>query len=78
MLSTCSTCIILIELVFLLYMYCPLQEDIDAWYPKLKVGGLFAGHDFVTDGLHANGKALRRCTVTGCDNTAAYPSHLLQ
>ncbi len=30
--------------------YCGVREDLEAWYPKLKVGGLMAGHDF----LHAS------------------------
>lgn len=26
--------------------YKPVLEDLDAWYPKVKPGGLFGGHDF--------------------------------
>jgi len=28
--------------------YCGVKEDLEAWYPKLKVGGMIAGHDFLT------------------------------
>jgi len=30
--------------------YNGVLEDMNAWWSKLKVGGLFAGHDFVPDG----------------------------
>jgi hypothetical protein len=26
--------------------HASVQEDLRAWWPKLKVGGLFAGHDY--------------------------------
>ena len=26
--------------------YQPIKADLDAWYPKLKVGGVFGGHDY--------------------------------
>lgn len=32
------------------HSYRGCREDLEAWYPKLKTGGLFAGHDFI-DGL---------------------------
>lgn len=28
--------------------YCGVTEDLVAWYPKLRVGGILAGHDFLT------------------------------
>ena len=28
--------------------YCGVEEDILAWYPKLSLGGLMAGHDYLT------------------------------
>lgn len=35
--------------------YDGIREDLEAWWPLLKPGGLFAGHDFIKDGLNANG-----------------------
>jgi hypothetical protein len=28
--------------------YCGVQEDLALWWPKLKVGGMLAGHDYLT------------------------------
>jgi hypothetical protein len=28
--------------------YCAVLEDIYAWYPKLRIGGIIGGHDFLT------------------------------
>jgi hypothetical protein len=27
--------------------YCGVMEDLIAWYPKLRIGGIFAGHDYL-------------------------------
>jgi hypothetical protein len=35
--------------------YSGVKEDVEAWYPKLKEGALFAGHDFVPDGILQTG-----------------------
>jgi predicted O-methyltransferase YrrM len=32
-----------------------VKEDIAAWYPKIKAGGLLAGHDYVEDGITLHG-----------------------
>ena len=41
--------------------YAGLKEDIDAWWPKLKLGGMLAGHDFVPDGnIHAGEFGVQR------------------
>ncbi len=31
--------------------YAGVMEDLQAWWPKLKKGGLLSGHDFVPDGM---------------------------
>ena len=36
--------------------YDGVMEDLVAWYPKLQIGGVFAGHDFVPDGNLKEGK----------------------
>ena len=28
--------------------YCGVQEDLRNWWPKLRRGGIFAGHDYLT------------------------------
>eukprot|EP01031_Cornospumella_fuschlensis_P025083 gene25083-30297_t len=35
--------------------YAGVKEDLEAWWPKLRPGGLLAGHDFVPDGVHKEG-----------------------
>jgi hypothetical protein len=35
--------------------YDGVKEDLHAWWPKLKVGGVMAGHDFVEDGTNSAG-----------------------
>jgi hypothetical protein len=32
-----------------------VREDIETWYPKIKDGGLLAGHDYVEDGITVHG-----------------------
>jgi hypothetical protein len=31
------------------HMYEPVRTDIEAWWPKVKPGGLFSGHDYLTE-----------------------------
>jgi len=31
--------------------YKSVNQDIRAWYPKCKSGGLFSGHDYIPDGI---------------------------
>jgi len=31
------------------HSYESVKQDIEAWYPKCKVGGIFSGHDYVLD-----------------------------
>lgn len=40
--------------------YASVKEDIALWWPKVKVGGLFAGHDY----LHASSPGIFDCGVT--------------
>jgi hypothetical protein len=35
--------------------YDAVKEDLAAWYPKLKIGGILAGHDYVPDGKYQAG-----------------------
>jgi hypothetical protein len=35
--------------------YAGALEDLHAWYPKLRSGGLIAGHDFIPDGIKEEG-----------------------
>lgn len=32
--------------------YCGCKEDIEAWWPKVKHGGIMAGHDYITAAEH--------------------------
>jgi hypothetical protein len=34
--------------------YLPVKTDMNNWYPKLKIGGVFAGHDYM-DGVKRTG-----------------------
>ena len=36
--------------------YLGMMEDLRAWYPKVREGGLFAGHDYVEDGVNQAGE----------------------
>lgn len=36
--------------------YQPVLDDIDAYWPLVKPGGILAGHDWVVDGWHYNGQ----------------------
>lgn len=27
--------------------YCAVKKDLEAWWPKIKAGGIFSGHDFI-------------------------------
>lgn len=37
------------------HSYEAVKEDIKAWWPKIKPGGILAGHDWVSDGWHRHG-----------------------
>ena len=34
------------------HRYEQIKQDLDFWYPKLKLGGIFAGHDFNEGGVN--------------------------
>jgi hypothetical protein len=49
--------------------YAGLKEDIEAWWPKLKLGGMLAGHDFVPDGnIHAGEFGVQRAVFEFAKN----------
>lgn len=37
------------------HSYKGCKRDIELWYPKVKVGGVFAGHDYIQDGQYNEG-----------------------
>lgn len=37
------------------HLYEKVKEDIELWYPKVKVGGVFGGHDYINDGKYLEG-----------------------
>jgi hypothetical protein len=37
------------------HSYEAVHEDIEAWFPKIREGGVLAGHDYVEDGISAHG-----------------------
>ena len=37
------------------HKYEAIKQDIELWYPKVKEGGIFAGHDYIEDGQHSEG-----------------------
>ena len=37
------------------HKYENVKEDLELWYPKVKVGGVFAGHDYFDDGIYRDG-----------------------
>ena len=42
-----------IDIVFIdaAHEYDPVKEDILAWLPKVKLGGILSGHDYLCDGV---------------------------
>ena len=38
------------------HRYEAVKEDLHLWFPKVKTGGLLAGHDFIPDGQYAFGQ----------------------
>ncbi len=42
--------------------YCGVREDLRTWWPKLRMGGIFAGHDYLS-GAEAQklGHTWRQC-----------------
>ena len=42
-----------------------VTKDLNLWWPKLKVGGVFAGHDYVQDGRYSVGAGLCDFGVRG-------------
>lgn len=37
------------------HTYEALKKDIERWFPKVKKGGLLGGHDYIDDGIYAEG-----------------------
>lgn len=41
------------------HSYTAVQNDIEAWLPLIRPGGIICGHDFVSDGYHIPGDPIR-------------------
>jgi hypothetical protein len=41
------------------HRYESVKEDLIAWYPKVMIGGMISGHDFITEDIHESEEVQR-------------------
>ena len=42
--NSCIFCVVVSDY----YSYQGVMQDLRLWWPKMKIGGIFAGHDYMT------------------------------
>jgi hypothetical protein len=58
--------------------YCGVREDLREWWPKLRMGGILAGHDYLSAAEAAKGgQSWRQCMDGMCLHSSAEAGTLL-